>query len=210
MNASAWPRRSRASAGWPSSRRSTTTGSSPGRARSAWRSSRTCPMWPSSWSRSVAADSPAASRPRSRRLRPDPRRRRRAGTRGGCARVTGPRRDRPLVADGRRADHRGRHPDPGARRSDVPPPARLPGWDRHGQRGGDRRRRPTDRRTRSPGRRAVRGPVRRRDDVPPRASSGSTSSTGPVVAVVSGGNVDPDRYREYLAAPYPGQTARAG
>ncbi len=28
---------------------------------------------------------------------------------------------------------------------------------------------------------------------------------GPVVAVVSGGNVDPDRYREYLAAPIPGR-----
>ncbi len=27
---------------------------------------------------------------------------------------------------------------------------------------------------------------------------------GPVVAVVSGGNVDPDRYRDYLAAPLPG------
>ena len=26
---------------------------------------------------------------------------------------------------------------------------------------------------------------------------------GPVVAVVSGGNVDPERYREYLAAPIP-------
>jgi threonine dehydratase len=26
---------------------------------------------------------------------------------------------------------------------------------------------------------------------------------GPVVAVLSGGNVDPDRYREYLAAPLP-------
>jgi threonine dehydratase len=27
---------------------------------------------------------------------------------------------------------------------------------------------------------------------------------GPVVGVVSGGNVDPERYREYLAAPIPG------
>jgi hypothetical protein len=26
---------------------------------------------------------------------------------------------------------------------------------------------------------------------------------GPIVAVVSGGNVDPDRYREYLSAPIP-------
>ena len=26
---------------------------------------------------------------------------------------------------------------------------------------------------------------------------------GPIVGVVSGGNVDPDRYREYLAAPVP-------
>jgi threonine dehydratase len=29
------------------------------------------------------------------------------------------------------------------------------------------------------------------------------SSDGPVVAVVSGGNVDPDRYLEYLVAPVP-------
>ena len=28
-------------------------------------------------------------------------------------------------------------------------------------------------------------------------------ANGTVVAVVSGGNVDPDRYREYLAAPIP-------
>jgi hypothetical protein len=26
---------------------------------------------------------------------------------------------------------------------------------------------------------------------------------GPIVAVVSGGNVDPDRYREFLSAPIP-------
>ena len=26
---------------------------------------------------------------------------------------------------------------------------------------------------------------------------------GPVVAVVSGGNVDPERYRDYLVAPIP-------
>jgi threonine dehydratase len=33
---------------------------------------------------------------------------------------------------------------------------------------------------------------------------GLVDLVGPVVAVVSGGNVDPDRYREYLAAPIPG------
>jgi len=34
--------------------------------------------------------------------------------------------------------------------------------------------------------------------------AGLTRLDGPVVAVVSGGNVDPDRYRDYLAAPLPG------
>jgi threonine dehydratase len=34
-------------------------------------------------------------------------------------------------------------------------------------------------------------------------SGGSDASDGPVVAVVSGGNVDPDRYLEYLAATVP-------
>ena len=33
---------------------------------------------------------------------------------------------------------------------------------------------------------------------------GLDPTVGPVVAVVSGGNVDPDRYRDYLAAPLPG------
>ncbi len=36
------------------------------------------------------------------------------------------------------------------------------------------------------------------------AEAGLTDLTGPVVAVVSGGNVDPDRYRELLASPLPG------
>jgi threonine dehydratase len=35
------------------------------------------------------------------------------------------------------------------------------------------------------------------------AAAGIEGLDGPVVAVVSGGNVDPDRYREYLAAPLP-------
>ncbi len=34
--------------------------------------------------------------------------------------------------------------------------------------------------------------------------AGVAGLDGPVVAVVSGGNVDPDRYLEYLAAPIPG------
>jgi threonine dehydratase len=33
--------------------------------------------------------------------------------------------------------------------------------------------------------------------------AGSTGTTGPVVAVVSGGNVEPDRYRELLTSPLP-------
>ena len=33
------------------------------------------------------------------------------------------------------------------------------------------------------------------------AEAGLGDATGPVVAVVSGGNVDPDRYRELLAEP---------
>ncbi len=32
---------------------------------------------------------------------------------------------------------------------------------------------------------------------------GLDAADGSVVAVVSGGNVDPDRYREYLGAPIP-------
>jgi threonine dehydratase len=35
------------------------------------------------------------------------------------------------------------------------------------------------------------------------AELGLGAVAGPVVAVVSGGNVDPDRYRELLAAPIP-------
>ena len=35
------------------------------------------------------------------------------------------------------------------------------------------------------------------------AEAGIAEADGPVVAVVSGGNVDPDRYRAYLAAPLP-------
>ena len=36
-----------------------------------------------------------------------------------------------------------------------------------------------------------------------RPRPGSTASTGPIVAVVSGGNVDPDRYRALLETPLP-------
>ena len=39
-------------------------------------------------------------------------------------------------------------------------------------------------------------------------SAGLAGSTGPVVAVVSGGNVDPDRYREYLDGADPGRADR--
>ena len=35
------------------------------------------------------------------------------------------------------------------------------------------------------------------------AEAGLTGIKGSVVALVSGGNVDPDRYREYLEAPIP-------
>ena len=34
--------------------------------------------------------------------------------------------------------------------------------------------------------------------------AGLAGLAGPVVAIVSGGNVDPDRYRELLSAPLPG------
>ena len=36
------------------------------------------------------------------------------------------------------------------------------------------------------------------------AELGLDGSHGPIVAVVSGGNVDPAAYREYLATPLPG------
>jgi len=39
------------------------------------------------------------------------------------------------------------------------------------------------------------------------AELGLAEAGGPVVAVVSGGNVDPDRYREYLTAPIPDPVA---
>ena len=35
------------------------------------------------------------------------------------------------------------------------------------------------------------------------AETGLADETGPVVAVVSGGNVDPERYRALLASPLP-------
>ncbi len=35
------------------------------------------------------------------------------------------------------------------------------------------------------------------------AEAGLEDAGGPVVCVVSGGNVDPERYRAYLAAPIP-------
>jgi threonine dehydratase len=34
--------------------------------------------------------------------------------------------------------------------------------------------------------------------------AGLDGLTGPIVAIVSGGNVDPERYRTFLAAPLPG------
>jgi threonine dehydratase len=37
--------------------------------------------------------------------------------------------------------------------------------------------------------------------------AGLLGINGPVVAVVSGGNVDPDRYRAFLEAPIPGLEA---
>ena len=35
------------------------------------------------------------------------------------------------------------------------------------------------------------------------AENGLLDLSGPIVGVVSGGNVDPDRYRAYLDAPVP-------
>ena len=42
------------------------------------------------------------------------------------------------------------------------------------------------------------------------AEAGLDGLDGPVVAIVSGGNVDPDRYREYLVGAHPGRGLRAG
>ena len=36
------------------------------------------------------------------------------------------------------------------------------------------------------------------------AEAGLDGLDGPIVAVVSGGNVDPERYRDFLATPLPG------
>ena len=38
------------------------------------------------------------------------------------------------------------------------------------------------------------------------AEAGLDGLTGPIVAVVSGGNVDPERYRAFLEAPLPAST----
>ncbi len=98
------------------------------------------------------------------------------------------------IADGTRTQALGR--------AHFRPPAGPPGRDRDGQRGRDRRRRPSGRRAEPPGRRAVRGAVDRGDGVPCRRDR-TGPREGPVVAIVSGGNVDPDLYRGHLAAPIP-------
>ena len=62
-----------------------------------------------------------------------------------------------------------------------------------------------------PRRRAVRGAHGGGPRLPGRRAGSGGLDGGSVVAVVSGGNVDPDRYRDYLAAPLPrGLTASVG
>ena len=131
------------------------------------------------------------------------RHRRGAGAGRGRPRIAGARRDRPLVRGRRLADHRRRDADPGARPSDVRAPAGPPRRDRDRQRGRDRRRRPARRRTVAPRRRAVGRPGRRGDRAIRCRELGLAGHPGPVVGVVSGGNVDPDAYRAYLEAPLP-------
>ena len=191
--------RSPPSAGSRSSRRSTTTGSSPGRARSGSRSSRTCPTSAASSSRSAAAGWRAASRPRSGRSR------RRPGS-SAWSRSSPP---TPGTSLARRRDRRAGRPSRSRGRSPT---------------GRGRRRSACGR---SPTSRAlldsivtvsedeIAAAVRLAAEwsrlvVEPSgalsiaalafrsAELGLDDVDGPVVAVVCGGNVDPERYREFL------------
>ena len=161
-----------------------------------------------------------------RRRRPRPDRRRRAGERGrgrgpgaragraGDRRRAGAGRRRAGVARGRpdrplggRPTCRGRSPTGRGRqalggRTFAHLSALLDG-DRDGHRGRDRGGGPARGRGEPARRRAVGRAERRRAGVPGAPRSASTDSTAPVVAVVSGGNVDPERYRAFLEAPIP-------
>ena len=130
--------------------------------------------------------------------------RRRAGARRGRARSLERGRDRRAgrpsdvsrtIADGTRTQALGR-----ARSRTCAPTSTASSP----YRGRDRGRGPAGGRTVPPRRRAVRGPGPRRHRVPRARSSGWTIADGPVVGVVSGGNVDPAQYRAYLEAPLPG------
>ena len=197
-----WPRSSPPNAGSRSSRRSTTIGSSPARGRSASSSSRTCRTSRSSSSRSVAAGWRAGSPWRSGRS---------ARRRGSSAsspssrpmrairwRVARSCAGRPSWCPGRRRWDE----DAGARWADVRAPAGLSRFDRHRLRGRDRGRGPAGGGA-EPARRRTIGRAGHRGDGVPRARSRAGSGDGPIVAVVSGGNVDPERYRDYLVAPIP-------
>ena len=111
-----------------------------------------------------------------------------------AAGVAAPRPDRGVVRRGRLADDRGRDADPGARGPHVRPPAGAARRRRDGERGGDRRRR-----CGSPPRRRASSwsppaPSRSRPCASGPRRRASRGRPGPVVCVVSGGNVDPARY----------------
>ena len=111
-------------------------------------------------------------------------------------------RDRDLGRGAGQPHHRRRHPDAGDRPAQLrpPPPAARP--DHHRDRGRDRRRGPARGGGGTARRRALGRPADRGDAVP-RGGGRPAGLDGPIVGVVSGGNVDPDRYRAYLEAPIP-------
>ena len=127
----------------------------------------------------------------------------RAGAGGRRARIARARRDRRLARRARLAHDRRRHAHAGARGADVRPSAGASRFDRHGLRGRDRRRRAARRRTRA----GSSSSPRARWGSPPCRSMprelGLDRIDGSVVAVVSGGNVDPERYHAFLDAPIP-------
>ena len=189
----------RASAAWRSSRRTTTTGSSPARARSGSRSPRTCRTSPSVLVPIGGGGLASGVAAAIKALRPGRAgHRRRAGARRRRARVAASAaRSSRWPAELRVADDRRRHADAGARAADVRAPARATstaivtvsarprsppasGWPPNGAGSS------SSHRARWPSRRIA---------FHAGESSGSIALDGPVVAVVSGGNVDPERYR---------------
>ncbi len=107
-------------------------------------------------------------------------------------------------ADSDRQHHRRRRPDPGHRPAQLRAPVAAARRHRHRPRGRDRRGGPAHRRRDPPRRGAVGGPRAGGRALPGQRGRRSRRSRDAVVAVVSGGNVDPERYLALLESPLPG------